>query len=239
MVGGLFVARHGKNFKQAVEKVESHPYSLSEAVGLAKEAAFAKFDETMEIAMRLGVDPRHADQMVRGTVALPHGTGKSVRVLVFAGGEKVKEAEEAGADHVGGEDMAKKIKEGWLDFDAVVATPDMMKIVGGLGRVLGPRGLMPNPKTGTVTFDVGQAVEQIKAGKIEFRVDKAGIVHAPFGKASFSAEQLNENVEAVIGAVLKARPASAKGKYVKSVSVSSTMGPGIRVDESAFAVAEA
>jgi large subunit ribosomal protein L1 len=233
------VARHGKNFKQAVEKVESHPYSLSEAVGLAKESAFAKFDETMEMAVRLGVDPRHADQMVRGTVALPHGTGKSVRVLVFAGGEKVKEAEDAGADHVGGEEMAKKVKDGWLDFDAVVATPDMMKIVGGLGRVLGPRGLMPNPKTGTVTFDVGQAVEQIKAGKIEFRVDKAGIVHAPFGKASFTAEQLQENAEALIGAVLKARPASAKGKYVKSVSVSSTMGPGIRVDEGAFAVAEA
>jgi len=233
------VARHGKNFKQASEKVESHPYSLSEAVGLAKESAFAKFDETMEVAMRLGVDPRHADQMVRGTVALPHGTGKSVRVLVFAGGEKVKEAEDAGADHVGGDEMAKKVKEGWLDFDAVVATPDMMKVVGGLGRVLGPRGLMPNPKTGTVTFDVGQAVEQIKAGKIEFRVDKAGIVQAPFGKASFSAEQLQENVEALIGAVLKARPASAKGKYVKSVSVSSTMGPGIRVDETAFAVAEA
>jgi len=233
------VARHGKNFKQASEKVESHPYSLSEAVGLAKESAFAKFDETMEVAMRLGVDPRHADQMVRGTVALPHGTGKSVRVLVFAGGEKVKEAEDAGADHVGGDEMAKKVKEGWLDFDAVVATPDMMKVVGGLGRVLGPRGLMPNPKTGTVTFDVGQAVEQIKAGKIEFRVDKAGIVHAPFGKASFSAEQLQENAEALIGAVLKARPASAKGKYVKSVSVSSTMGPAIRVDETAFAVAEA
>ena len=233
------MARHGKNFKQAIEKVEPRPYSLAEAVGLAKESAFAKFDETMEVAMRLCVDPRHADQMVRGTVALPHGTGKSVRVLVFAGGEKVKEAEDAGADHVGGEDMAKKVKEGWLDFDAVVATPDMMKLVGGLGRVLGPRGLMPNPKTGTVTFDVAEAVEQIKAGKIEFRVDKAGIVHAPFGKASFSAEQLQENAEALIGAVLKARPASAKGKYVKSVSVSSTMGPGVRVDESAFAVAEA
>ena len=233
------MARHGKNFKQAVEKVESHPYSLSEAVGLAKESAFAKFDETMEMAMRLGVDPRHADQMVRGTVALPHGTGKSVRVLVFAGGEKVKEAEDAGADHVGGEEMAKKVKDGWLDFDAVVATPDMMKIVGGLGNIRRTSGILPNPKTGTVTFDVGQAVEQIKAGKIDFRVDKAGIVHAPFGKASFTAEQLQENAEALIGAVLKARPASAKGKYVKSVSVSSTMGPGIRVDEGAFAVAEA
>ena len=233
------MARHGKSFKQAAEKIEPRPYRLAEAVGLAKEAAFAKFDETMEVAMRLGVDPRHADQMVRGTVALPHGTGKSVRVLVFAGGEKVKEAEEAGADHVGGEDMARKVKDGWLEFDAVVATPDMMKIVGGLGRVLGPRGLMPNPKTGTVTFEVGPAVEQIKAGKIEFRVDKAGIVHAPFGKASFSVEQLEENAAALIGAVLKARPASAKGKYVKSVSVSSTMGPGVRVDETTFAVAEA
>jgi large subunit ribosomal protein L1 len=235
----LLVARHGTKFKKAAEKVEPRPYSLAEAVGIAKESAFAKFDETMEIAMRLGVDPRHADQMVRGTVALPHGTGKSVRVLVFAGGEKVREAEEAGADHVGGDDMAKKVREGWLDFDAVVATPDMMKIVGGLGRVLGPRGLMPNPKTGTVTFDVGQAVEQIKAGKIEFRVDKSGIVHAPFGKASFSAEQLRENAEALIGAVLKAKPAAAKGKYVKSVSVSSTMGPGVRVDEASLAVAEA
>ena len=232
------MAKSGKNFKQAADKVENRPYPLSEAVGLAKENAFAKFDETMDIAMRLGVDPRHADQMVRGTVVLPHGTGKSVRVLVFAQGEKMKEAEEAGADIVGGDELAKKISGGWLDFDAVVATPDMMKVVGGLGRVLGPRGLMPNPKTGTVTFDVGPAVEQIKAGKIEFRVEKAGIIHAPFGKASFSHEQLQENAETLIGAILRARPASAKGKYVMSLSVSSTMGPGIRVDDASLAAIE-
>ncbi len=233
------MAKSGKNFRQAAEKVENRPYPLSEAVGLAKENAFAKFDETMDIAMRLGVDPRHADQMVRGTVVLPHGTGKSVRVLVFAQGEKIKEAEEAGADIVGADDLAKKISGGFLDFDAVVATPDMMKVVGGLGRVLGPRGLMPNPKTGTVTFDVGPAVEQIKAGKIEFRVEKTGIIHAPFGKASFSLEQLKENAETLIGAIMRARPASAKGKYVKSVSISSTMGPGIRVDDADMVDVEA
>jgi large subunit ribosomal protein L1 len=232
------VAKSGKKFKQAADRVENRPYPLSEAVELAKENAFAKFDETMDIAMRLGVDPRHADQMVRGTVVLPHGTGKSVRVLVFAQGEKMKEAEEAGADIVGGDELAKKISGGWLDFDAVVATPDMMKVVGGLGRVLGPRGLMPNPKTGTVTFEVGAAVEQIKAGKIEFRVEKAGIIHAPFGKASFSLEQLQENAETLVGAVLRARPASAKGKYVMSLSVSSTMGPGIRVDDASLAAIE-
>ncbi|TNF76801.1 MAG: 50S ribosomal protein L1 [Acidobacteria bacterium] len=233
------MAKSGKNFRQAAEKVESRPYPLSEALALAKENAFAKFDETMDIAMRLGVDPRHADQMVRGTVVLPHGTGKSVRVLVFAQGEKIKEAEEAGADIVGSDDLAKKISGGWLDFDAVVATPDMMKVVGGLGRVLGPRGLMPNPKTGTVTFDVGPAVEQIKSGKIEFRVEKTGIIHAPFGKASFSLEQLQENAETLIGAIMRARPASAKGKYVKSMSISSTMGPGIRVDDTSVADVEA
>jgi large subunit ribosomal protein L1 len=233
------VAKHGKNFTDVKAKVEPRPYPLTEALSLAKDSAFAKFDETMEVAMRLGVDPRHADQMVRGTVVLPHGTGKSVRVLVFATGEKIKEAEEAGADYVGGDDLAKKVADGWLDFDAVVATPDMMKTVGKLGRTLGPRGLMPNPKTGTVTFEVGAAVGQIKAGKIEFRVDKAGIIHAPFGKASFSLEQLQENAEALIGAVLKARPSAAKGKYVKSVSLSSTMGPGVRVDEGAFTEIEA
>lgn len=232
------MAKSGKNFKQAADRVENRPYPLSEAVELAKESAFAKFDETMDIAMRLGVDPRHADQMVRGTVVLPHGTGKSVRVLVFAQGEKMKEAEEAGADIVGGEELAKKISGGWLDFDAVVATPDMMKVVGGLGRVLGPRGLMPNPKTGTVTFELGAAVEQIKAGKIEFRVEKAGIIHVPFGKASFSLEQLQENAETLIGAVLRAKPASAKGKYVMSLTVSSTMGPGIRVDDASLAAIE-
>ncbi len=233
------MAKRGKKFRQAAEGVERRPYPLREAVEQAKQNAFANFDETLEIAMRLGVDPRHADQMVRGTVVLPHGTGKSVKVLVFASGEKIKEAEEAGADYVGGEELAKKIAGGWLDFDAVVATPDMMKAVGRLGRVLGPRGLMPNPKTGTVTFEVEPAVEQIKAGKIEYRVDKTGIVHAPFGKASFSVDQLAENAETLIGAVLRAKPAVAKGRYVKSVSISTTMGPGVRVDDGALAAIEA
>jgi large subunit ribosomal protein L1 len=233
------VAKHGKRYQASAERVEERPYPLTEAIGLLKEAANAKFDETVEVAMRLGVDPRHADQMVRGTVVLPHGTGRRVRVLVFADGEKIKEAEEAGADHVGGEELAKKIQEGWLDFDAVVSTPDMMKVVGRLGRVLGPRGLMPNPKTGTVTFDVAKAVEDIKSGKVEFRVDKTGIIHAPLGKASFSPEQIQANAEALIGAVLKARPPAAKGKYVKSLSLSSTMGPGIRVDDGALGPAEA
>ena len=218
---------------------EDSTYSLPEAVGLARQTAFAKFDETMEIAARLGVDPRHADQMVRGTVVLPHGTGKESRVLVFAQGEKVKEAEDAGADVVGGEDLAKKVSGGWLEFDAVVATPDMMRVVGKLGRVLGPRGLMPNPKTGTVTFDVAGAVNEIKAGKIEFRVDKTAIVHAPFGKASFTAEQLEENARALLSAILKAKPGATKGKYIKSLSVSLTMGPGIKVDEASLVGAEA
>lgn len=233
------MSKHGKRFNSAMAKVEKHPYELGEALGLAKAGATAKFDETVEIAMRLGVDPRHADQMVRGTVVLPHGTGRTVRVLVFADGEKIREAQEAGADHVGGEDMAKKITEGWLDFDAVVSTPDMMKVVGRLGRVLGPRGLMPNPKTGTVTADVTKAVQEIKAGKVEFRVDKAGIVHAPLGKASFALESLRANAEALIGAVIRAKPAAAKGKYVKTVSISSTMGPGIRVDEGHLTSSEA
>jgi len=228
------VAKHGKRYRAAREQVEQRSYPLGEALDLAKGNARAKFDETIEIAMRLGVDPRHADQMVRGTVVLPHGTGKEVSVLVFADGEKIKEAEEAGADYVGGEELAKKVQGGWLDFDAVVSTPDMMKVVGRLGRVLGPRGLMPNPKTGTVTFDVGKAVQDIKAGKVEFRVDKTGIVHAPLGKASFNGDQL-----ALIGAVLKAKPAASKGKYIKTVSVSSTMGPGVRVDEGALTTAEA
>jgi len=232
------VGKSGKSFRKAAEGLEHGPYALAEAIELAKSRAFAKFDESMDVAVRLGVDPRHADQMVRGTVALPHGTGKQVRVLVFAGGEKVKEAEEAGADVVGGEELAKKVEGGFLDFEAVVATPDMMKVVGKLGRVLGPRGLMPNPKVGTVTFDVGAAVSAIKAGKIEFRVDKTGIVHAPFGKVSFSVEQLQANAEAVLGAVMKARPAAAKGKYVHSVTISSTMGPGLRVDESGLVPAE-
>jgi len=232
--------RQSRRYKQAVEGVDfDRLYSLEEAFKMVKAVPVAKFDETVDIAINLGVDPKHADQMVRGAIVLPNGVGRETRVLVFAKGDKEKEAQDAGADYVGGDELAEKIQGGWFEFDRVIATPDMMGVVGRLGRVLGPRGLMPNPKTGTVTFDVGQAVEQIKAGKIEFRVDKAGIVHAPFGKASFSAEQLLENAEALIGAVLKARPASAKGKYVKSVSVSSTMGPGIRVDETAFAVAEA
>lgn len=229
----------GKKYRKAREAVDATPKPLPEAVALAQERAYANFDESMDIALRLGVDPRHAEQMVRGTVSLPHGTGRKVRVLVFATGEKVKEAEDAGADYVGGDELAVKIKDGWTDFDAVVATPDMMKTVGGLGRVLGPRGLMPNPKVGTVTFDVAPAIEQIKAGKIEFRVDKTGIIHAPFGKRSFTQEQLLDNVQAVIGAILKARPAAAKGRYLESVSISSTMGPGVRVDESTLAGLEA
>lgn len=233
------MARHGKNYRQAAETLEARPYALTDAVAKLKEMSFTKFDETVDMALRLGVDPRHADQMVRGTVALPHGTGKTSSVLVFASGEKIKEAEDAGADHVGGEEFAQKINDGWLDFDAVVSTPDMMKVVGKLGRVLGPRGLMPNPKVGTVTMDVGSAVAAIKAGKIEFRVDKTGIIHAPFGKVSFSAEQLQDNAEALLNAVVKARPAAAKGKYVKSISVSSTMGPGLKVDESVLTALEA
>ena len=203
----------------------ARPYPLDEAIELASEVAFAKFDETVEIAMRLGVDPKHADQMVRGTVVLPHGLGKTARVLVFASGEKIREAEEAGADYVGGEELAKKIEGGWLDFDAVVATPDMMRVVGRLGKVLGPRGLMPNPKAGTVTLDVAKAVQEIKAGKVEFRVDKTGIIHAPVGKISFGADQLKDNAEALIGAVLKAKPSAAKGKYVRGVERLLDHGP--------------
>jgi large subunit ribosomal protein L1 len=204
-----------------------------------KTCAKAKFDETVEIAMLLGVDPKHADQMVRGTVVLPHGTGKSKKVLVIAGGEKVKEAEAAGADFVGGPDMVSKIQEGWVDFDAVIATPDMMKDVGKLGKILGPRGLMPNPKTGTVTFEVSKAVAEIKAGKVEFRVDKTAIVHVPVGKLSFDDTKLTENAQAVIQAVLRAKPAAAKGRYVKSITLASTMGPGVRIDPARVEVAQA
>lgn len=220
----------GKSYAQAKAKVERRDYSLEEAVRLMQELKFARFDETAEIALNLGVDPKHADQMVRGTVILPHGLGKEVRVCVIASGEKIKEAEEAGAEFVGGEELVAKIQEGWTDFDAVVTTPDMMKSVGKLGRVLGPRGLMPNPKAGTVTFDVGKAVQQIKSGKVEFRVDKNGVIHAPFGKLSFPAEHLVENARSLIEAVLRAKPPSAKGKYLKGVTLSSTMGPGIPVD---------
>jgi large subunit ribosomal protein L1 len=233
------VSNQGKNYKRAAERVEKRPYPLADAIRVVEETAFAKFDETVEIAMRLGVDPKHADQMVRGTVVLPHGTGKAMRILVFAAGEKIKEAEEAGAEYVGGEELAKKIEGGWLDFEAVVAAPDMMRVVGRLGKVLGPRGLMPNPKTGTVTPDVARAVQEIKAGKVEFRVDKTGIVHAPFGRRSFGTEKLLANAEALISAVVKARPPAAKGKFIRSVSISSTMGPGVKVDETALIAAEA
>ena len=233
------MAKHGKKYRQAAEKVETRPYALREAIDLAGQVKYVKFDETLEIAMRLGVDPKHADQMVRGTVVLPHGLGTVSRVLVFATGEKLREAEEAGADVVGGEELAKRIEGGWMEFDSVVATPDMMRVVGRLGKVLGPRGLMPNPKAGTVTTDVAKAVREIKAGKVEFRVDKTGIIHAPVGKLSFGTDQLRDNAEALIGAVLKAKPSAAKGKYVRGVSVSSTMGPGIQVDETAMLAAEA
>jgi large subunit ribosomal protein L1 len=224
--------RVGKKYAQARQATKDKPtYPLADAVAVVHKNAFAKFDESVEIAMRLGVDPKHADQMVRGTVVLPHGLGgKSKKVLVIASGEKLKEGQDAGAEHVGGDEMVAKIQEGWLDFDAVVATPDMMKSVGRLGKVLGPRGLMPNPKTGTVTFDVGKAVNEIKAGKVEYRVDKTGIVHAPVGKVSFGAQKLLDNVKALVESVVKARPAVAKGRYVKSLSLSSTMGPGVRVD---------
>ncbi len=225
----------GKKYEAASKQVEPRKYKLEEAVPLLQKIKYAKFNETVELHMRLGVDPKHADQMVRGTVVLPNGLGKSKRVLVIASGDKVKEAENAGADFAGGEEMVTKIQqENWLDYDAVVATPDMMRHVGKLGKILGPRGLMPNPKTGTVTMDVAQAVKEIKAGKVEYRVDKTGIIHAPVGKINFGAEQLVENAETLIQSVFKARPAAAKGKYVKSVTLCSTMSPGVAIDVSAM-----
>src|SRR4249920_1432381 len=221
----------GKKYQAAAQQVEARQYQLEEAVPLLKKIKFAKFDETVEVHMRLGVDPKHADQMVRGTVLMPNGLGKSKKVLVIASGDKLREAQEAGADYVGGEDMVNKIQsESWTDFDAVIATPDMMRSVGKLGKVLGPRGLMPNPKTGTVTNDVAKAIQEIKAGKVEFRVDKNGVVHAPCGKVSFGDSKLTENILALAESVMKAKPPAAKGKYVKSVTISSTMGPGVRVD---------
>ncbi len=224
------MAKLGKRMREALEKVESlKEYELMEAVTLAKETARTKFDESVDVAVRLGVDSRKADQNIRGSVLLPKGTGKKFRILVFAKGEKEAEAREAGAEFVGGEDLMKKIQDGWLGFDRVVATPDMMGVVGRLGKVLGPRGMMPNPKTGTVTFDIKDAVKEIQAGKVDFRVDKSGIIHAPVGKASFSVEDLAENFNALMGEVIRLKPSSSKGKYVRAVSLSSTMGVGIRV----------
>jgi large subunit ribosomal protein L1 len=224
------MAKHGKKFTAAAAQVEDRPYSLEDAIPLIQKVKFAKFDETVEVAMRLGVDPKHADQMVRGTVVLPHGLGTSKSVLVIAGADKQKEALDAGADHVGGDDVVEKILGGWMEFDAVVATPDMMRAVGRLGKVLGPRGLMPNPKTGTVTPNVAQAIKEIKAGKVEFRVDKTGIIHAPLGKTSFPTQNLIDNAHALVDSVVKAKPSASKGKYLKSVTVSSTMGPGVTID---------
>ena len=226
------MAKHGKQFTSAAAQVEDRPYTIEDAIPLIQQVKFAKFDETVELAMRLGVDPKHADQMDRGTVVLPNGLGKTKRVLAIAGAEKQKEAQQAGADFVGGEELVEKIQGGWMDFDAVVATPDMMRAVGKLGKVLGPRGLMPNPKTGTVTPDIAKAVKEIKAGKVEFRVDKTGIIHAPIGKASFPAQNLVDNAHALVDSVVRAKPSAAKGKYLKSVTMSSTMGPGITIDTS-------
>lgn len=223
--------RHGKKYRKAVEQLEAgRVYPFREGLELMLKVKPASFDETAEVVLNLGVDPRHADQNVRGAVMLPHGTGRDVRVIVFAKGDKEREAREAGADEVGAEDMAKRIQEGWLDFDRVIASPDMMSVVGRLGKVLGPRGLMPNPKSGTVSMDVASAVKEQKAGKIEFRVDKNGVLHAPFGKSSFPLDQLTENLLAVMDAVLRAKPQAAKGTYLERVSISTTMGPGIRLD---------
>jgi len=235
------MARHGKKYTAAAAKIDRQTqYPLGEAIALAIEARTAKFDETVELAVRLGVDPRQADQNVRGTVILPHGTGKSVRVLVIAKGDKVKEAESAGADFAGGEELTKKIaEESWLAFDTVIATPDMMGAVGRLGKILGPRGLMPNPKVGTVTFDVGRAVQEVKAGKVEYRVEKAGIVHVPIGKVSFGPEKLVANAVALVAALVRAKPAAAKGHYLRGVSVATTMGPGVAIDPSSARAATA
>jgi large subunit ribosomal protein L1 len=231
----------GKNIDRARKLVEARPYKLEEAAEVLRKAHFVKFDETVELVLNLGVDSKQSDQMVRGTVVLPHGLGKSKRVLVIASGEKVREAQEAGADFVGGDEIVQKIQDGWTDYEAVIATPDMMRSAGRLGKVLGPRGLMPNPKTGTVTFDVAKAIKEIKAGKVEFRLDKTGIIHSPVGKISFSAQQLAGNARALLAAVVKAKPAAAKGKYIQKITLTSTMGPGILIDpieaEDAVAVA--
>jgi large subunit ribosomal protein L1 len=225
----------GKKMEAARKKVEPRLYGLKEAVEAVKQTAYAKFDESVDLAIRLGVDPKRSDQMVRGTTVLPHGTGKKLRVLVFAKGEKEQEARQAGADYVGAEDLMEKIKGGWMDFDCAIATPDLMASVGKLGKVLGPRGLMPNPKTGTVTFEVGKAIQEIRKGRVEYKVEKAGIVHVPIGKVSFEADRLFENAQAILESVIKAKPASCKGKYLKSVTISSTMGPGVKLDTAAIA----
>jgi large subunit ribosomal protein L1 len=222
---------HGKKYKQAVALVEhGKAYDLATAMELLKQTTYTGFDASAEAHIRLGIDPRHADQMVRGTVVLPHGTGKKIRAIVFAQGEKAQEALRGGADEVGGEDLAKKIEAGWLEFDVALATPDMMGIVGRLGRILGRRGLMPNPKSGTITFDIERALSEVKGGRVEFKVDKAGIIHTPFGKSSFEPQQLGENLAALVDAINRARPSAAKGQYFKSLTVAATMGPGIRVD---------
>jgi large subunit ribosomal protein L1 len=222
-----------KKFKDALAKVDrSKSYTMNDGIDLVKNSAYAKFNETVDVAVRLGVDPRHADQMVRGAVVLPNGLGKEVKVLVFAKGEREKEARDAGADYVGADDLVAKIQEGWFDFDTAIATPDMMGVVGKIGKLLGPRGLMPNPKVGTVTFDVGRAVNESKSGKVEFRVEKAGIIHAPVGKVSFEADKLKENILALVDALVKAKPSAAKGTYIKKISVSATMGPGVNLDVS-------
>jgi large subunit ribosomal protein L1 len=235
-VGAVWTSQYmasktGKNYSAASNQVEKRPYTLEDAIPLVQKIKYAKFDETIELHMRLGVDPKHADQMVRGTVVLPNGLGKTKRVLVIASGDKIREAEAAGAEFSGGDELVEKImKENWLDYDAVIATPDMMRSMARLGKVLGPRGLMPNPKTGTVTTDITKAVNEVKAGKVEFRVDKTGVIHAPVGKMSFATNKLLENASTLIQAVVKAKPAAAKGKYVKSCTVCSTMGPGIALD---------
>ena len=233
------MAKHGKKYRAAAEKVETRTYALNEAFDLLKQIAYAKFDETVELSLLLGVNPKHADQMVRGTTLLPHGTGQTKRVLVIASGDRIREATEAGADFAGGDEMVEKIQGGWVDFDAVIATPDMMRSVGKLGKVLGPRGLMPNPKTGTVTADVAKAVQEIKAGKVEFRVDKTAIIHVPIGKISFTQEQLTENAQSVIGAVRKAKPSAAKGRYMRSIFVAATMSPSVQIDPSVAESAQA
>jgi large subunit ribosomal protein L1 len=230
------MAQHGKKIREARQKVDrNQKYDLREALSHVQELSYARFDESVEVAVRLGVNPRHADQMVRGSVVLPHGVGRVPRVLVFAKGDKEREAREAGADFVGGEDLAQRITDGWLDFDRTAATPDMMSVVGRLGRILGPRGLMPNPRTGTVSLDIGRVVQEIKSGKIEFRVDRAGIIHVGIGKVSFPLESLEENAQALLDTLNRLKPATSKGKYMKAIALSSTMGPGIKVDEMAVA----